>query len=57
MQLKFDVVNHILWYGIAIQFLCSVVSKLAQIIGLKLDAIDLFVASQTVDNGLSFLGI
>lgn len=56
MKLEVDMLVDIGRKRVAIEFLGSLVSKVAQVLCLKLDAVYFVVASQTVDYFLSFLG-
>ena len=55
VQLKVDVLIHILRQRVAISFLGTFVCQVLQILRLKLDAVYLIISTQTVDDFLSFL--
>ncbi len=56
VQLKVDVLVDILRQGVAIQLLRSLVGEVAKVLRLKLDAVNLVVAAQAVDDFLALLG-
>ena len=57
VELKVDMLLHVVGQRVTIEPSRPVVGKLGQIVGLKLDAVDLVVATETVDDGLPLLGI
>lgn len=56
MQLKLHSLCHLLGQRVAIQALCSVVGKLGKIVGLKLYAVQLFVAAEALYLLFAFFG-
>ena len=55
MQLKLHALHHLVGYRVAIAALRTLVGELCQIVGLKLDAVDLVVAAQLLDLLLTIL--
>ena len=52
MKLEVDVLRHILRQRVAIALLGTRIGEVSQIVGLELDAVNLVVPTQTVDDGL-----
>ena len=56
VELEVDMLADALLQGVAIESAGALVGQLRQVVGLKLDAVDLVVASESVDDLLSLLG-
>ena len=57
VKLKVDMLPHVVGNGVAIEPARAVVGEFGQIVGLELDAVDLVVAAQAVNHGLSLFGV